>query len=148
MQPKNSKQIRGWLLDVYPSDFGKVTVWIISENGERIKLTDTFQPCIYVSGKQEDLEGLISKLCNNQKIASWRFIQKYVQVTDNEKSRVLELTVKDTRQIRSLTLEILRLGDYLRMNFTTATFKVTAHTSSAMIFSHLPSLKSKHAEQV
>jgi DNA polymerase-2 len=114
MQPKNPKQIRGWLLDVYPSDFGKVTVWIISENGERIKLTDAFQPCIYISGKQEDIEGLISKLCNNQKIVSWRFVQKYVQATDNEKSRVLELTVKDARQIRSLTLEILRLGDYLR----------------------------------
>ena len=55
----NPRQIRGWLLDVYPSDFGKVAVWVISENGERIKLTDKFQPCIYVSAKQDDLERLI-----------------------------------------------------------------------------------------
>ncbi|MGD6805861.1 MAG: DNA polymerase domain-containing protein [Candidatus Bathyarchaeia archaeon] len=114
MQSNNPTKIRGWLLDVYPSDFGKVAVWIISEKGERIKLTDRFQPCIYVSAKQEDLEPLISRLCNNEKITSWQFVQKYVQATDNEKSRVLELTVKDCRQIRSLTHEILRMGDYLR----------------------------------
>jgi DNA polymerase-2 len=114
MQPNRPAAIRGWLLDVYPSDFGKVTVWIISEKGERIKLTDKFQPCIYVSAKQEDLEPLVRRLCNNPKIASWQFTQKYVQATDSEKSRVLELTVKDCRQIRSLMLEILRMGDYLR----------------------------------
>src|SRR5208283_5806832 len=106
--------VKGWLLDVYPSDPGKVAVWVISEKGERIKFTDTFQPCIYVSGKQDDLERLISRLFNNQKIASVKFVQKYVQATDTEKSRVLELTVKDCRQIPSLTLEILRLGDFLR----------------------------------
>jgi hypothetical protein len=86
-------QVRGWLLDVYPSDPGKVAVWIIRENGERIKLTDTFQPCIYVSGKQDDLERLISRLFSNQKIAALRSTQKYAQPTDTEKSRVVEITV-------------------------------------------------------
>ncbi len=113
-QLSNPKAVRGWLLDVYPSDFGRVTVWVISENGERVKLTDKFQPCIYVSAKQDDLERLISQLYSSQKIASWRFVQKYVQATDTEKSRVLELTVKDCRQTRELSLEILRMGDYLR----------------------------------
>ena len=41
-------------------------------------------------------------------------MQKYAQATDTEKSRVLEITVKDCRQIPSLTLEILRIGDFLR----------------------------------
>ncbi len=107
-------RVKGWLLDVYPSDPGKVAIWVISEKGERIKFTDTFQPCIYVSGKQDDLERLISRLFSNQKIASLRFVQKYAQATDTEKSRVLEITVKDCRQIPSLTLEILRIGDFLR----------------------------------
>jgi DNA polymerase elongation subunit (family B) len=106
--------IRGWLLDVYPSDLGKVAVWVITEKGERIRLTDKFQPCIYVSGKKDELETLISRLYSNQKIASVRFVQKYAQATDAEKSTVLEITVKDCRQIRGLTLEILRMGDYLR----------------------------------
>jgi DNA polymerase I len=57
---------------------------------------------------------LLTKLCNNQKIASLRFTEKYVQPTDTEKSRVIELTIKDCRQIPSLELELLRMGDYLR----------------------------------
>ncbi len=106
--------VRGWILDVYPYEICKIAVWVISEKVEIIRFTDNFQPCIYVSGRQEELECLISRLYNNQKIVSVRFVQKYAQATDNEKSRVMELTVKDCRQIPSLTLEILRLGDYLR----------------------------------
>jgi DNA polymerase I len=112
--PTVPSRVKGWLLDVYPSDSGKVAVWLITENGERIKFTDSFQPCIYVSGKQDDLERLVSRLFNNQKIASLKFVQKYAQPTDTEKSRVLEITVRDCRQIPSLSLEILRMGDYLR----------------------------------
>ena len=106
--------VKGWILDVYPSDIGKVAVWVISETGERIRFTDKFQPCIYVSAKQDELERLVSRLYNNQKIASARFTQKYAQPTDTEKSRVLELTVKDCRQIPFADTEILRMGDYLR----------------------------------
>ncbi len=95
-------------------DFGKVAVWVITETGERVRLTDRFEPCIYVSGEQEDLERLISRLYDNRKIALLKFTQKYAQPTDTIKSQVLELTVKDCRQIRELTLEILRMGDYLR----------------------------------
>jgi DNA polymerase elongation subunit (family B) len=114
MQLGDLRAVRGWLLDVYPSDFGKVAVWVITETGERVKLTDKFQPCIYVSGRKDELETLISRLYNNEKIASVRFVQKYAQATDAEKSPVLEVTVRDCRSIRSLTLDILRLGDYLR----------------------------------
>lgn len=107
--------VRGWIFDAYPTDFGKVAVWVISESGQRLRYTDRFNPCIYVSAaKQDDLELLLTKLCNNQKIASLRFTEKYAQPTDQEKSRVLELTVKDCRQIPALELELLRLGNYLR----------------------------------
>ena len=114
MQPSEQRRVRGWIFDVYPSEFGKVAVWVITEAGERVRLTDKFEPCIYVSGKQDALERLISQLFDNQKIASLRFTYKYAQATDIEKSRVLEITLKDCRQTRALTLEILRMGDYLR----------------------------------
>ena len=132
MQPGNPTVFRGWLFDVYPSDFGKVTVWMISESGQRLKLADKFQPCIYVSSKQEEnLEHLISRLYSNQKISSWQFVQKYAQATDTEKSKVLEITVKDCRQISSLTLEILRLGDYLRYEISNCDM----HNDRAYFFS-------------
>ena len=114
MQPNEPQHIRGWIFDVYPAELGKVAVWVIAESGERIRLTDRFQPFIYVSAEQGNLERLASQLFDNQKIASLKFTQKYAQPTDTEKSRVLEITVKDCRQIHSLTLEILRMGDYLK----------------------------------
>ena len=106
--------VKGWILDVYPADEGEVAVWIISEKGERLKYKDKFQSKIYVSAEQDELERLISRLHSNQLIASWNFVYKFAQPTDNEKSRVLELTLKDCRKTGSLTRGILKLGDYLR----------------------------------
>ncbi len=106
--------VKGWILDAYPAGEGEIAVWIISETGERIKLTDKFQPKIYVSAKQDELERLVSRLYKNQAIASWSFAYKYAQPTDTEKSRVLELMLKDCRKTRSLTRSILKMGDYLR----------------------------------
>ena len=108
------KRVRGWLLDVYPSGFGEVAVWVISENGERVRLTDQFQPKIYVSGKQEDIEQLASGFFSSQVVAAWNFAYKYAQPTDSEKSRVLEVTLKDCRKTSAFTRYVLEKGDYLR----------------------------------
>lgn len=106
--------VEGWLFDVYPSAVGEVTVWIISENGERLKFRDEFQPKIYVSGRQDEIERLASGFFSNELIASWNFAYKYAQPTDSEKSRVLEITLKDSRKISTFTRQILRQGDYLK----------------------------------
>ena len=127
----NPSTVKGWLLDVYPSDPGKVAVWVICQNGERVKLTDKFQPSIYVSAKQDDLERLVSMLHSNQHIASLRFVYKYATPVDAEKSRVLELTLKDCRQIPALSLEILRMGDYLRYEL----HNCDMHNDRAYLFS-------------
>jgi DNA polymerase elongation subunit (family B) len=108
------EHVKGWILDAYPAGEGEITVWVISETGERVKLTDKFQSKIYVSAKQNELERLISQLYGNQTIASWTFKQKYAHPTDTEKSTVLELTLKDCRKTQSLTRSILEKGDYLR----------------------------------
>jgi len=114
MQPNSKKTVKGWLFDIYPTVFGEMTVWIISENGERVRLTDRFQPKVYVTGNKEDLERLIGKLYSNRDIAHWDFIYKYANPTDSEKSKVLEVTLKDCRRINAFTNEVLKLGDYLR----------------------------------
>jgi hypothetical protein len=113
--------VKGWILDAYPADEGEVAVWIISETGERIRLIDRFQPKIYVSAKQDELEPLISRLYNNQIIVSWRFAHKYAHPTDTAKSRIVELTLKDCRKTRSLTSSILKWATIYAMKFITAT---------------------------
>ena len=115
MQSSGSLKIRGWIFDVYPSDIGQMAVWIISESGQRIRLTDKFQPKIYVSGKKDDQEKLVGKIYSNPDIANWSFVHKFAQPTDSEKSRVLEITLKDCRKVSSLTNQILKIGDYMRL---------------------------------
>ena len=107
-------KIKGWILDAYPSNEGEISVWIISEAGQRIRLVDKFQPKIYVSAKQENIDLLVGKLYNNSDIAKWSFAYKYAQPTDSEKTKVLELVLRDCRRTQSLTNTILKMGDYMR----------------------------------
>ncbi len=109
-----------------------MVVWIISENGERIRLIDSFHPQIYVSGARRELEECISKLYHNKDIIDWRFTQKYAKPTDPQKSRILELTLKDYRKAFYLTKQILRLGDYSRLDVHNADL----HADRAYLFSH------------
>jgi DNA polymerase I len=115
MQSSGSLKVKGWIFDVYPSNIGEMAVWIISENGQRLRLTDKFQPKIYISGVKEDQEKLVGKIYSNPDIANWNFVYKFVQPTDSEKSRVLEITLKDCRKVSSLTNQILKIGDYMRL---------------------------------
>ena len=123
--------IRGWIFDVYPAGESEVVVWIISETGERIRLIDKFEPKIYVSSSNDNVERLVSKLYSNRDIVAWGFAQKYAKPTDQQKSRVLELTLKDYRKAKNLTKEILRLGDYIKYEVHNADL----HTDRAYLFS-------------
>lgn len=106
--------VKGWILDIYPSAFGEMTVWIIAENGERIRLTDKFTSKIYVSGKEAEIERLASRLFKSIAVASWNFSYKYANATDIEKSKVLEITLKDCRNTAPFTNWILEIGNYLQ----------------------------------
>jgi len=106
-------KIKGWLFDVYPSTDGQMNVWVICENGQRIKLVDTFKPRFYVSSKKaftNELKSIVSKLPVN----SFRFVSKHVDPTNWSKSMVLEVTVTNYQKIPFLVRKILESGKYLR----------------------------------
>ena len=109
-----SKPVRGWIFDVYPSNQGEVAVWVIGEDGERIRLVDGFQPRVYISGTQEDIKRLASTFYRSSHIAWWGFAYKYAHPLDAQKSEVLEVTLKDCRRTAAFTRDILKMGDYLR----------------------------------
>ena len=125
-------KIRGWILDAYPSNEGEITIWIISESGQRIRITDNFHPKIYVSSKQDSIEPLIGKLYNNPDVIKWDFAYKFAQPTDSQKSKVLELALRDCRRTQTLTNNILRLGDYMRYQVSNCDLK----GDRAYFFSH------------
>jgi DNA polymerase elongation subunit (family B) len=112
--PSSPKSVRGWLLDLYPSAFGQMAVWLIGEGGCRVRLVDEFTPRIYVSGGEEDLERLHARFFGNRLIASCSFVSRWASPTDTARSRVLEVVVKDCRVVPFLVREVLELGGYLR----------------------------------
>ncbi len=112
--PPNPSRVRGWILDVYPSDLGKFAVWLISENGQRLRLTDTFQPVLYIAGGQESLERLTSSFPYDDAVLSWDFVKRYADATDTEESTVLQVTLKDCRKSPAFTQRVLKAGRFLQ----------------------------------
>ena len=110
----NPDHARGWILDVYPSAPGEFAVWVIAENGERLRLTDSFKPQIYISGKEDGLQRLASQLLYDDAVVSWDFVRRHAEATDSEESTVLEVTLKDCRASPSFTRRVLRTGKYLQ----------------------------------
>jgi DNA polymerase elongation subunit (family B) len=109
-----SNSVKGWIFDAYPAAFGEVAVWIIGINGARVRLTEKFEPKVYVSGKQEDLESLVSQFVCSTTVASWSFVFKFAHPTDNQKTKVLEVSLRDCRKTATFTKEVLKLGGYQR----------------------------------
>jgi len=110
----NPKRVKGWIFDVYPSAFGQMSIWVIAENGERMRLIDEFKPKIYISGGEEDLERLLTRFFASRFIASYSFVYKYASPTDTEKSKVLEVVLKDCGKTPFFVHKVLEAGRYLR----------------------------------
>jgi len=87
-------------------------VWIIAENGERVRLVDNFTHRIYVSGKFSDLKNLSEKLKDSRSVAGCRFVKKYADFMDVSEKKVLEIDITDYRRASFLAKKILRLGGY------------------------------------
>jgi DNA polymerase elongation subunit (family B) len=119
----NLDGVRGWILDVYPSALGEFTVWIITENEKRVRLTDTFKPTIYISGKEESLERLAAQFLYGGAVDSWDFVQRYSKTTDSEQSRVLKVILEDCRRSQSFTRRILKSGKYVQYNIFNSDLK-------------------------
>jgi DNA polymerase elongation subunit (family B) len=100
------------MLDVYPSGPSQITVWIISENGERVKLVDNYVHKIYVSSIQQALEELTRRIVDSKSVADFRFVEKYADFMEASKKRVLEIDMTDYGRTAFFARKILRLGGY------------------------------------
>jgi DNA polymerase elongation subunit (family B) len=104
--------VKGWIFDVYPSGPDEVTVWIIAENGERVKLVDKYTHRIYVSGALSHLNGLAEKIRDSKSVAGFRFVDKYADFMQAEKKKVLEIEMRDYGRTPHFARKVLRLGGY------------------------------------
>ncbi|MEM2249704.1 MAG: DNA polymerase domain-containing protein [Candidatus Bathyarchaeia archaeon] len=104
--------IKGWILDVYPSGPNEVTVWIISENGERVKLVDSYTHRIYVAGNYLLLQKLTEKIRNSKSVDGFRFVEKCADFMEAAKKKVLEIDMRDYGRTSFFARKVLRLGGY------------------------------------
>jgi DNA polymerase elongation subunit (family B) len=111
--PVTPNSLRGWIFDVYPSTDGQMNVWLICEDGKRVKLIDSFKPKFYVSTKNGTLTEL-KNLVSTLPVDSCRFVNKYTEPTNNSKTIVLEITVTNYKHIPFFVKKILAAGNYLK----------------------------------
>lgn len=95
----------GWLFDTYPVG-DKMVSWIKNDNSIT-RIEDIWTPSIYVARDNiSDLE----KLSGNKKILTFVtnsiLVNKIEKVTDREKSKVLQLRLKDSNSLLRLAKEI------------------------------------------
>ena len=109
--------VRGWLFDVYPSGPSEVAVWVIADNGERVRFVDKFVSTIYVSGNYSALNRLAGRLEYNSSVADWRFVEKNADFMEPFKRKVLEIGLNDNAKAAILARELLRLGGYQQFRF-------------------------------
>jgi DNA polymerase elongation subunit (family B) len=104
--------VEGWILDVYPSGPDQITVWIIGENGERVKLVDKYVHRIYVAGNRSDLEALTGKIADSESVADYRYVEKYADFMEAKRKQVLEIDMTDYNRTAFFARKVLRLGGY------------------------------------
>ncbi|MFQ5998379.1 MAG: DNA polymerase domain-containing protein [Candidatus Bathyarchaeia archaeon] len=106
------ERIEGWLLDIYAMNGNEMILWVKTENGKTVRLTDRVRFSIYVHAKEQELRILQTILASNRAVAACEFDRKRVRLSDCEKSLVLRVELTDCRKATALAEEILELGRY------------------------------------
>ena len=90
--------MEGWLFDLYPTPEGGMIVWLITRDGRSVRLLDSWHPSIYAWAKNS---ANITSLLRNQPLldVETAIDYKYVSPSDFERSRVLRLTFRRSRDI-------------------------------------------------
>ncbi len=90
-----------------------MAVWIKTEEGRCLKVTEEWSPSFYVSApSEEDLIKLTWYLPRNDIPFECEFDEKFVRLQDSELSKVLKVTVPDYAGLRFVSRTIWQLGDY------------------------------------
>ena len=103
--------IRGWILDLYPGDPGEMVVWFKLENGETIRLVDSWSPSIFIgTDTKSDFNVPLQAL---RKDFAWtRFVHRREKITDAGESEVVEAKLKDAKRVQRVAGRIERLGPF------------------------------------
>ncbi len=103
--------MRGWILDLYPGNPGEMVVWIKLENGEAVRLVDSWSPSIFIGADNKtDFNVPLQTLRHD---FLWtRVVQRRERATDRRESEVVEAKLKDAKKAQQIAGRIERLGPF------------------------------------
>ncbi len=97
----------GWILDLYHRD-GQMIVWLKKQDGSCVRLVDDWKSRLHVCGQTRDLLDLACK----PYVPNARFVEKFEKAGDRERTRSLEIEVRNDKEAGSLARRIQWLGNY------------------------------------
>jgi DNA polymerase-2 len=104
--------ISGWLFDAYTLG-DRMVFWVITEQGQAVRLEDSWTHSFYVaSDNRSDLEAITRNKDVKGFVKSFEFVSKYETIVDRSKSKVLKVTLVDSRKAESLADRIWQLGSF------------------------------------
>ncbi|MDG6901612.1 MAG: hypothetical protein JRM80_06590 [Nitrososphaerota archaeon] len=88
-----------------------MVVWLKREDGEAVRLVDSWSPSIYIAADDRTDLGIPLKMVGEER--SWTHaVQRRERVTDQGMSEVVEAKVKDAKRIQQLAGRIERFGPF------------------------------------
>jgi DNA polymerase elongation subunit (family B) len=119
-------KLRGWLLDVYPNyGFNYMTSWIKLDAGGVEQLSERFDPQFYVYGTKDRLRELTNKLANYPEIKRWELVQRRINIDDQKLYEVLEVTMRDYKELKPCAAMIDREGKYAEFQLFNADLRLS-----------------------
>ncbi len=105
--------MKGWILDV-SADHSRdlIDTWIVSEDGERLRLSEPFKPSIYVGGDPDRLSALAEHLSTLEGVSWVRSEEAYLDVHHTAPSECLRVEIGPFSAITPIAREIERIGEY------------------------------------
>ncbi len=101
--------MKGWILDLYPGKPEEIIVWIKGEDSAVRRFVDRWTPSLFVGSKSSaDLKSLATAKEIEPYIDSSSIVRKYERITDQYRTGVLELRMKDALQLPLLASIIER----------------------------------------
>ena len=106
----NERKIRGWILDAYIQGDAAV-LWVKTENGEAVRLTDDYSPSFYVKPKEDSHEAIMvlsALLSTHPNITFVEEEKKHIDLS-NRKVEVLHVHVDSLYNYKKVLEDLERL---------------------------------------
>ena len=113
LKREHENTTRGWLFDVYPSPKGMV-LWVITAEGKRLKLLDTFYPSFYCDGPSGEIKRVFSLLSREPIPVTAEQVERF-DLFLNKSIPVIQVTPKDLTQYSGLVKKIARMSDTINL---------------------------------